>query len=131
MTKLECLLCALWEYNKARLPTDPAFNANNPLRLGKYSNGVATGELKRFASLHSGICAGLFDLGVKVSGKSRAKLDGENYTIKGLIRVYSLKDGTEQYVCRWLRRAIGDDSIKPETKLNYFIDARPTDTNRS
>jgi hypothetical protein len=119
-SRLECLLSAIAQYNKALLPTDPAFHANNPLRLGEYENGVATGKLKKFNSVHGGLVAGLYDLKVKTSGKSRAKLDGENFTIQGLIRVYSLKDGTEDYVAKFLRQALSDDSINPQTRLDYF-----------
>lgn len=122
-SRLECLLTAIAQYNKSGIPGDAAFHANNPLRLGEFENGVATGKLRRFSSLHSGICAGLFDLKTKASGKSRAKLDGENFTIKGLIRVYSLHDGTDVHVAKFLRRALSDDTITPETKLDYFTGA--------
>jgi hypothetical protein len=120
-SRLECLLSAIAAYNKSGLPTDPAFHANNPLRLGEYEHGVATGRLKKFNSVHGGLVAGLFDLKVKTSGKSRAKLDGENFTIKGLVRVYGLKDGTEIYVARFLSSALAE-TITPSTPLNYFTE---------
>src|ERR1700674_2018400 len=123
-SRIECLLTAIAQYNKSGLPGDAAFHANNPLRLGEYENGVATGKLRHFTSLHSGICAGLFDLKTKASGKSRAKLDGDNFTIKGLVRVFSLKDGTEEYMCRYLRQACNDDTITENTRLDYFVEAK-------
>ncbi len=123
-SRLECLLTAIAAYNKSGVPTDPAFHANNPLRLGEYENGIATGKLRKFKSMHAGTVAGLFDLKIKASGKSRAKLDGENFTIKGLIRVYSLKDGTEIYVSRYLSQAL-NTNIAPETRLSYFVEDIP------
>ena len=119
-SRLECLLSAIAAYNKSQLPWDSAFHANNPLRLGEFDKNVATGRLRQFKSVHAGLVSGLFDLRLKCSGKSNANLgDG---TIKSLMRTYSLHDGTEEYVCRFLSHAL-KQQISPDTKLSYFVEA--------
>lgn len=121
--KLEALLEAFAEMNNSRRPEDAAFHAKNPMRLQEFTpEGKATGRLRRFESLHGGILSGLYDLRVKCSGKSRAKLDGDNFTIRGLVRVYSLHDINAQYICRFLKKALNDPSINPDTKLSYFVE---------
>jgi len=127
-SRLECLLSAIAAYNKSQIPTDPAYHANNPLRLGEFDKNIATGKLRKFKSMHSGLVSGLYDLRLKCSGKSNANM--QDGTIKNLMRVYLLHDGTDEYVCRYLRQSCKDETISPETKLEYFLDARSADTNR-
>jgi hypothetical protein len=119
-SRLECLLSAIASYNRSLEPDNPAYHANNPLRLGEFDKNIATGKLRKFKSLHAGIVSGLFDLKLKCSGKSNAKLgDG---TIKDLMRVYNLHDGTDKHVAKYLRRACNDQAITENTKLDYFVE---------
>lgn len=120
-SRLEDLAMAIYAFNGANRPDHPAYAARNPLRLQGFKNGVATGVLRKFNSFHSGFVAGTFDLAIKCSGKSRAKLEGGQFTVQGLIRVLSLPDTTAVYVSRFLRKACNDETISPETRLDYFI----------
>jgi hypothetical protein len=120
-SRLECLLSAIAAYNKANIPGDAAFNANNPLRLQVFENGKPTYRLRQFSSMHSGIKSCLYDLEMKCNGASRADLG--DHTITSLMRTYSIHDGTEQYVARFLTHALGEN-ITPQTKLSYFVGAQ-------
>ena len=120
--KLEDLALGLFRLNAADRPEDIAFVYRNPLRLAVFENGVNTGKLRKFNSFHSGWVAGINDLHVKCSGKSRAKLKGEDFTLQGLIRVFSLPDGTAKSLAFWLRKALRDPSISEQTRLDYFLE---------
>jgi hypothetical protein len=125
MSRIEDLALAIYAFNGSNRPDDPAYKARNPLRLQTFNNGAATGNLRKFNSFHSGFMAGTFDLKLKCSGKSRAKLDGDDFTLTGLMLVYNLKPETAIYVARFLKQALHDDSIKPETRLDYFCETKP------
>jgi hypothetical protein len=127
-SRLECLLSAIAAYNKANIPGDPAYNANNPLRLQVFENGKPTFRLRQFGSIHSGQKACLFDLEMKCNGASRADLG--DHTVTSLMRTYSIHQGTEEYIVKYLHKAIGDPKINTKTKLDYFVEAknaRPAD----
>ena len=122
-TRLECLVDAIWEINGARSPEDVAYHARNPLRLQVFTeDGRATGKLRVFSSLHGGALASLFDLRVKCLGSSRAKLKGDDFNLRGLMRAYNLRDTAADSVARFLRRALADQTIKPTTSLSYFVE---------
>src|SRR5579871_189240 len=122
LSRIEALADALHFYNGANRPIDPAYFARNPLRLQVFTgNGQATGKLRHFSSHHSGFQAALFDLRIKCSGKSRAKLDNGNFTLTGLVESYNLNAITAKPVARFLRQALGDDSITENTPLDYFL----------
>jgi len=120
MTRLEALLDAIAAYNGFRDPESPAYQARNPLMLKEFEGGVYRDRLRRFNSIIHGLQAGLFDLHVKCSGKSNAKLAPEN--LQGLVRVYSLPDGTAHYAARFLRKALHDSTITETTELKYFVE---------
>jgi hypothetical protein len=120
MTRLEALLDAIAAYNGFRDPESPAYQARNPLMLKEFERGVYRDRLRRFTSVLHGIQAGLFDLQVKCSGKSNAKLDP--FTLQGLVRVYCLPDGTAGYAARYLRKALKDAAISEKTELRYFVE---------
>jgi len=120
MNRLEALVDAIAAVNGFKDPDSPAYRARNPLGLKNFSSG-SQGKLRHFNSLLGGYGAALYDLSVKCSGKSRAKLD-EQFDLRGLIRVYSLPDQTSMYVARFLRKALKDDSIKETTGLSYFVE---------
>jgi hypothetical protein len=124
LSRIECLLHAIWAFNGAKDPSHQAFKNHNPLCLQVFSqDGKSTGKLRSFSSFHGGFLAALFDLQKKCSGTSRAKLDGENFTLKGLMRAYNLKDTTAIYVAKFLRKAIGDVTISENQRLDYFNDS--------
>lgn len=120
MTRIEALLDAISACNGFRNPESHAYQARNPLMLKEFTNGVYRDRLRRFSSVLHGIQAGLFDLQVKCSGKSHAKLDPP--TLQGLVRVYALPDRTADYAARYLRKALGDAAISECTELTYFVE---------
>ena len=80
---------------------------------------VSTG-LRIFDSHIQGYQAGLYDLRIKCSGKSKSKVT-ENSSIRELIRSYYLPEGTASYAAKFLRRALKDQSISEDTPINYFV----------
>lgn len=121
MTRLEALLDAIAAFNGFKDPESHAYQARNPLMLKQFENGLYRDRLRRFGSFVHGYQAAIYDLNVKCSGKSRAKLD-DPPTLQGLIRVYSLPDGTANYVARYLRKALKDEQIRESTELRYFVE---------
>lgn len=120
MNRLEALIDAIADYNGSRNPEHPAYQARNPLLLKEFRDGKTTGHIRRFPSWLNGYQSAIYDVKIKCSGKSRAKL--EDSTIKSLIRVYCLPDGTAMYVARFLRRALQDQTITETTPLSYFVE---------
>ena len=121
MNRLEALCDAIANVNGFKNPDSPLYRARNPLALKEFENGSCTNRLRRFPSMLGGYGAGLFDLKVKCSGESRAKLK-EDFNLKGLVRVYSMPDLSVVYVTRFLRKALNDDTIKDTTSLTYFLE---------
>ena len=120
--KLEFLVDALSTYNGFREPMNPCYQARNPLSLQVFTEeGVATGKLRRFDSLHGGYLAAIYDLRIKCSGRSRANLRGELFNLEGLVRVYNMHMGYADGVSKYLRKAIQDPSITTKTTLDYFL----------
>jgi hypothetical protein len=120
--KLEDLVNAIATYNGTRDPLHPGYQARNMLCLQAFTDeGIATGKLRIFDSVHGGFLACVYDLKIKCSGKSRANLRGENFTIQGLVRVYSMPDASANFICKFLRKALNEPSINPETRLDYFL----------
>jgi hypothetical protein len=121
MDKIEALVDALWTYAGTKDPESKAYSARNPLALMEYDDmGKATGRMRTFSSLHGGLAAAKFDIMVKVSGKSRARLNGDNFTLRGLCISYSMPELTSDYVAKFLRKALKDPSINSDTRLDYF-----------
>lgn len=128
--KLEDLLSAIATYNGTRDPLHPGFQARNWLCLQEFEQGengtemIATGRLKRFDTLHGGLLSAINDLRIKCSGRSRAKLKGETFNIRGLARSYYLPDGCSRYIVKFLRKSLDTQDITEETSLDYFLSER-------
>jgi hypothetical protein len=74
-----------------------------------------------FSSYLSGYKAGLFDIELKITGKSRAGLTPES-SLTQLLGVYGVKEpGGISTIVSFLRRALKDAEIKPTTPLSYFV----------
>ena len=119
--KLEDLVNALATYNGSRDPLSPLYSARNMLCLQEFDKGVATGKLRIFDTHHAGWLACLFDLKLKCLGKSRAKLRGDSYNIRGLVRAYSMNEGSPRYIVRFLRKALNTQEITEDTPLSFFL----------
>ena len=126
VSKIEALLDALGRVNGINDPESECYQMRNILmvrsfaRLGKHE--VNSEGRRIFTSLLSGYKAALFDLSVKLAGKSRAKV-GPDSTLEELLRVYGIKElGGIQNVVSFIRRALKDQSVSRTTKLSFFLD---------
>jgi hypothetical protein len=143
ISRLEALCDSIVAYTHYTDPTSVQYRLRNPLGLlafcmhanpykgcpeckeatpgmSKHAYDVDTG-LRVFQNHVSGYHSALYDLKVKCSGKSRSKVKNTS-TLKELIRSYYLPDGTANYAARFLRKALGDDTICEDTPIEYFVE---------
>lgn len=122
--KLEALLDAIAAMKQFHNPESIAYQLKNPLlilsfaRPGKHE--VDMEGRRVFHTLLAGYKSTLFDLEMKVSGKSRSGLrDGD--TLANICGVFGLKErlGVEQVV-KFLRKALKDPEISRDTPIAYF-----------
>lgn len=129
VNKLEALLDALASLKGWHNPDSECYQLRNPLGLASFAR-VGKHEMDHqgrriFQSSLAGMKACLFDLEVKVSGKSRAGLK-EDDAIANLLRVYELTEKAgQQQIIRFLRRALKDQTVDLNTKLTYFREDSP------
>jgi hypothetical protein len=125
--KTEALLDAFAScYGAFTDPESEAYNLRNPLMIKSYGlpgKHQTDGQGRRvFDSMLSGYRAGLFDLEIKLSGKSRAKLSPED-KLENILRVYGITElGGIKKIVSFLRRALKDQSIQSTTTLRYFLE---------
>jgi len=122
--KLEALLDAIGNLKGMANPDSLTYQIKNPLHIRSFArpgkHEIDEEGRRIFPSWLAGYKASLFDLEMKVSGKSRAGLREED-KLSNLLRVYGLPEKlAQQQVCKFLKRALKDDTIHPETPLSYF-----------
>lgn len=90
--RLEALADAIAYYHDWSDPGSRAYQLRNPLLLRAFSLSRLQPQdsdgYRQFGSALAGYRAGLYDLQVKISGRSRARLDEP--TLRGLLKVYEL-----------------------------------------
>lgn len=125
VNKIEALVDAIGRVNGTMDPDSAAYTLRNPLLIrsfakpGKHETDEAGRRV--FSSFLSGYKAGLFDMELKITGKSRAGLTTDN-TLTNLLNVYGVKEpGGISTIVSFLRRALKDPSINATTPLSYFI----------
>lgn len=125
MQKIECLVDAIGRTNGMGDPESQCYRLRNPLlirsfaRPGKHETDEHGKRV--FSSFLSGYKAGLFDIELKMTGKSRAGLTSAS-TLAQLLGVYGITEpGGVSTVVSFLRRALKDLEIKPTTLLSYFL----------
>jgi hypothetical protein len=118
--KLEALAEAVSAYSGYSDPASPLYAARNPGGL-KASVGQANdGKGNRtFRSVIDGLQATFYDVELKVTGRSRAKLKPES-TLIDLSAAYNLPILTATAWARFLRKALNDPTISAHTPLSYF-----------
>lgn len=121
MKRIEALIDAITAINGYRDPESPLYKARNPVGLKCFEGPVCTGKLRHYGSFLQGYQSGYADLKIKCEGKSKAKLT-DQFHLQGLVRVYSMPDLSAEYIARFLRKALQDDSIKGTTSLSYFVE---------
>lgn len=122
--KIEALLDAIGNLKGISNPDSLTYQIKNPLHIKSYArpgkHEIDEEGRRIFPSLLAGYKASLFDLEMKVSGKSRAGVR-EDDKLSNLLRVYGLSERlAHQQICKFLKRALRDDTIHPETPLSYF-----------
>lgn len=126
-TKLEILVDAVGWHNNLNDSDSDAYRLKNPLlvksfgRPGKHE--IDNQGRRVFDSLISGYRACLFDLSLKIEGKSRAGLKPTD-CLENLLGSYGITGpaATERIV-KFLRKALKDQTVSGKTPLSYFLTA--------
>jgi hypothetical protein len=125
MNKIEALVDAIGSVHQAfSNPDSQAYKLRSPImvrsfaRPGKHESDT-TGH-RVFTSMLAGYRAAVFDLELKVGGKSRAGLDPESPLVGLLGALEITKDAEVSKVVAFLQRALTDPSISKTTQLMYF-----------
>lgn len=123
MRRLEALADAILAYNGYKDVASPLYSARNPGGLMAFSMKQAQDGkgLRVFNSFIDGYQALLFDLQLKCAGKSRAKLTPEN-PLLDLICSYGYKDTMAEFVARYCRRVLNDESLSKQVPISYFLE---------
>lgn len=124
MNRLEALLDAIASLKGASNPDSVAYQIRNPLLIKSFAKAgkheIDDEGRRVFTSWLAGYKACLYDIEVKISGKSRAGLK-ENDKLANLLRVYGIGEKLgQQQVCKYLKRALKTDNISPDTDLSFF-----------
>ena len=121
-TKLEALAEAIAQYSGYE-PGSDLWMARNPGGLKSYSpkHEKDTHGNRVFASVLDGMQALVFDVKLKLTGKSKAQLKPTN-TLADLAASYgkSLVEGDAR--AKFLRKALHNTEINRKTPLAYFLE---------
>ena len=121
--KLEALAEAVIAYSGYLNPDSELYAVRNPGGL----KGIGVSHPKDdhgnrvFNSLIDGLQALLYDVELKVTGKSRAHLKPD-HTLIDLSNAYNVPITTAQAWSRFLRKALRDESVNAKTPLKYFLE---------
>lgn len=124
--KIEALVDSVGRRNRIEVPSSIAYQLRSPLLIKSFAKPgkhILDSEGRRvFPSLLSGYKAAVYDMELKVKGKSRAGLKPED-RLKNLLGVYEIKEYIEiDSIVSFLRHALKDPSITKDTPLSYFIE---------
>jgi hypothetical protein len=123
--KLESMFDSLAQLKGWHNPESLCYQIKNPLMVKSFTqlgrHEIDDEGRRVFKSQLAGIKAGLFDLEMKVSGRSRAGLKDTD-KIANLLRVYGISELLgQQNVLKYYRRAIKDSSVTLDTPLSHFL----------
>lgn len=120
--RLEAIAEAIIETSGYRVPDGPLYAARNPGGLPAFSPSHARNEQGQrvFSSVLDGIQALMFDIEVKMAGKSRARLQPTN-TFADFASAFGQPATAAQAWAKFVRRALQDDAITHKTALSYFL----------
>ena len=126
VNRAEAIVDALGKVNGMANPLSDAYALRNPLMIRSFARPGKheTDDQGRrvFSSLLSGYKAGLFDVTLKIEGKSRAGLKPTD-TLTNLLGVYGIKElGGIDTIVKFLRQALKDPGISKDTPLSYFME---------
>lgn len=123
-TKIEALLDAIGNLKGMSNPDSLTYQIKNPLHIKSFArpgkHEIDEEGRRIFPSWLAGYKASLFDLEMKVSGKSRTGIR-ENDKLTNLLKVYGIEERLgQQQICKFLKRALKTDDLTPDTPLSYF-----------
>ena len=127
ISKIEALLDAIGKLNGCFDPEQEAYRLRNPLLIKSFArpgkHQIDEKGRRIFSSFLNGYKACLFDLELKVSGRSRARVD-VNSTLEQLLACYEIRTKMAiDHVISFVRRALNDQSISAATPVSFFADA--------
>lgn len=120
--KLEAIAEAISDTSGYRIPDSALHAARNPGGLAAFTTAHPRDEHgnRVFSSVLDGLQALLFDIEVKMSGRSRARLQPSN-TIGDLAVAFGQPATAAQAWAKFIRRALRDDLVTHKTALSYFL----------
>ena len=126
ITRIEALFDAIASLKGWSNPDSQAYQLRNPLMVKSFSkpgkNEITEDGYRVFSTQLAGVRAGLFDLDLKIRGKSRAGIK-EDDLLENVLRVFGITElGGQQAVVKFLKRALKDQSISRTTPLAWFLE---------
>jgi hypothetical protein len=127
VNRIEAIVDALGKVNGMANPSSDAYLLRNPLLMRSFArpgkHETDDNGRRIFTSLLSGYKAAVFDVQLKVEGKSRAGLKPTD-TVTNLLGVYGVKEilGIKAVV-EFMRKALKDDTLSKDTPLSYFLES--------
>jgi len=127
LSRLEILVDAIAFHNNLSDPESLAYKLRNPLLVksfGRPGKHEIDEEGRRvFSTIVAGYRACIFDIQLKVSGKSRAGLNTDN-TVEHLLGTYGIKGpAAVGRVVKFLRKAASYQELSGNTPLSYFLES--------
>lgn len=128
-TTIEVLVDAIAYFHRAHEPESLAYRLHNPLLLRSFARAgkheIDEEGRRVFHSSLAGYKAAIFDMEIKLSGRSNARLAVTD-ALHNLLSVYGLKEiGEIEQVVKYLRRVFKEDVINRDSKLSTFINKEP------
>jgi hypothetical protein len=122
--RLEALLESLANLKGWMNPDAYTYQIKNPLLIKSYApagkHQIDENGVRIFSNWLGGYRACLYDLAVKVSGRSVSGV-GRADRLSDLLKVYEIKERLgQQQVVKYLRRALKDDSVSLDTEIGFF-----------
>jgi len=120
--KIEALSEAIIHYSGYLEPASELHAARNPGGLKAMGLIQARDEkgYRTFRSVIDGLQALFYDVELKITGQSRARLQPES-TLIDLSAAYNLPITTATAWDRFLKKALRDETLTAKTPLSYFL----------
>jgi hypothetical protein len=121
--KIEALAEAIADTSGYRNPDHPAHAARNPGALKAYSPTHVRNEQGQrvFRSMLDGWQALIFDIEVKLAGRSRAHLTAHN-CLADFAEAFGQPATAAQAWAKYLRRSLTVEGITHKTTLDFFME---------
>lgn len=127
VNRIEALLDSIAALKGASTnPDSELYQIRNPIGVLSFSRPGKTEINEKgqrvFGSWLAGYRAAAYDIDLKVRGLSRAGIKREDQ-LQNVLRVYGVDSKLAMsQVCKFLRRALKNQDISPETPLTYFYE---------